>query len=35
VGDHGHLFLCNKRAEWEEYRRQVTEYERARYLPVL
>jgi glutamine synthetase len=29
------FFLRNKRAEWEEYRRQVTEYERARYLPVL
>jgi hypothetical protein len=27
--------LRNKRAEWEDYRRQVTEYERRRYLPVL
>ncbi|MQA86568.1 MAG: type I glutamate--ammonia ligase [Streptosporangiales bacterium] len=28
-------FLRNKRAEWEEYRRQVTEFERYRYLPIL
>ncbi len=28
-------FLRNKRAEWDEYRRQVTEYERARMLPVI
>jgi glutamine synthetase len=28
-------FLRNKRAEWEDYRRQVTEYERRRYLSVL
>ncbi|WP_026212702.1 glutamine synthetase family protein [Longispora albida] len=26
------FFLANKRAEWEEYRRQVTPYERQRYL---
>jgi glutamine synthetase len=29
------FFLRNKRAEWEDYRRQVTEYERRRYLAVL
>ena len=29
------FFLRNKRAEWEEYRQQVTEFERARMLPVL
>ncbi len=29
------FFLRNKRHEWEEYRRQVTPYERDRYLPVL
>ena len=29
------FFLRNKRAEWEEYRRQVTEYELDRYLPML
>jgi glutamine synthetase len=29
------FFLRNKRAEWEEYRRQVTEFELDRYLPVL
>ncbi|MDP9395048.1 MAG: glutamine synthetase family protein [Actinomycetota bacterium] len=29
------FFLRNKRAEWEEYRRQVTAFERERYLPVL
>ena len=28
-------FLRNKRAEWREYRRQVTEFELDRYLPVL
>ncbi|HEV2087419.1 MAG TPA: glutamine synthetase family protein [Cryptosporangiaceae bacterium] len=28
-------FLKNKRAEWDEYRRQVTAYERQRYLPTL
>lgn len=28
-------FLRNKRSEWQEYRRQVTEYELGRYLPVL
>jgi glutamine synthetase len=28
-------FLRNKREEWQEYRRQVTEFELDRYLPVL
>ncbi|HET8970049.1 MAG TPA: glutamine synthetase, partial [Candidatus Nanopelagicales bacterium] len=29
------FFLRNKRAEWSEYRRQVTTFELERYLPVL
>ncbi|MGH8890881.1 MAG: glutamine synthetase family protein, partial [Acidothermaceae bacterium] len=29
------FFLRNKRQEWADYQRQVTEYERDRYLPVL
>jgi glutamine synthetase len=29
------FFLRNKRAEWEEYRSQVTTYELDKYLPVL
>jgi glutamine synthetase len=29
------FFLRNKRAEWQDYRRQVTAFERDRYLPVL
>jgi glutamine synthetase len=29
------FFLRNKRAEWEEYRREVTPYERQRYLGML
>jgi len=29
------FFLRNKRAEWREYSRQVTEFELDRYLPVL
>ena len=29
------FFLRNKRAEWADYRRQVTPFELARYLPVL
>jgi glutamine synthetase len=29
------FFLRNKRNEWREYRRQVTEFELDRYLPVL
>jgi glutamine synthetase len=28
-------FMRNKRAEWEDYRRQVTPFELSRYLPVL
>ena len=34
----GHVFewfLRNKRAEWDEYTRQVTPFELARYLPSL
>jgi glutamine synthetase len=27
--------LRNKRAEWDEYRKQVSAYELNRYLPVL
>ncbi|CAB4888300.1 unannotated protein [freshwater metagenome] len=27
--------LRNKRAEWQEYRRQVSQFELDRYLPVL
>ncbi|WP_229803800.1 glutamine synthetase [Planobispora rosea] len=29
------MSLRNKRTEWREYRRQVTEFELGRYLPVL
>ncbi len=29
------FFLRNKRPEWEEYRAQVTPFERDRYLPLL
>jgi glutamine synthetase len=29
------FFLRNKQAEWEEYRRQVTQWELDRYLPML
>jgi glutamine synthetase len=29
------FFLRNKRAEWADYRRQVTAFELDRYLPVL
>ena len=29
------FFLRNKRTEWDGYRRQVTPYELATYLPVL
>ena len=29
------FFLRNKRAEWDEYQRQVTPFELSRYLPVL
>src|SRR3954470_19107310 len=34
LGEHVfEFFLRNKKAEWDDYRRQVTEYERARMLP--
>ena len=29
------FFLRNKRAEWQEYRPQVTAFELDRYLPML
>jgi glutamine synthetase len=29
------FFLRNKRTEWEQYRREVTPYERQRYLGAL
>ena len=29
------FFLRNKREEWQDYRRQVTQFELDRYLPVL
>jgi glutamine synthetase len=29
------FFLRNKKADWEEYRRQVTPWELERYLPLL
>ena len=29
------FFLRNKRSEWEQYRREVTPYERQRYLGAL
>ncbi len=36
LGEHVfEFFLRNKRAEWEEYRRQVTQFELDRYLPLL
>jgi len=36
LGEHVfEFFLRNKRAEWEEYRAQVTPFELDRYLPVL
>ncbi len=36
LGEHVfEFFLRNKRAEWADYRRQVTPYERTRMLPVL
>ena len=36
LGEHVfEFFLRNKRAEWEEYRRQVSDFERSRMLPVL
>ena len=36
LGDHiFNSFIRNKRIEWEEYRATVTDYEVARYLPIL
>ena len=36
LGEYVHqTILANKRLEWEAYRRQVTDYELGRYLPVL
>ena len=36
LGEHVYdFFLRNKRAEWQDYRRQVTPFELQRYLPVL
>ncbi|MBI2305051.1 MAG: glutamine synthetase [Chloroflexi bacterium] len=36
LGDHVfESFVKNKKIEWESYRRQVTDYELKRYLPVL
>jgi glutamine synthetase len=36
LGEHVfEFFLRNKRAEWDDYRRQVSSYERDRMLPVL
>ena len=36
LGEHVYdFFLRNKRAEWEDYRRQVTEFERKRYIAIL
>jgi len=28
-------FIRNKKAEWDEYKAQVTQYETDRYLPIL
>lgn len=36
LGEHiFYSFIRNKRAEWDNYRAQVTEYELKRYLPIL
>ena len=36
LGEHVYeFFLRNKRAEWEAYRRQVSDFERTQMLPVL
>jgi glutamine synthetase len=36
LGEHVYdFFLRNKRSEWEEYRGQVTSFERDRMLPVI
>jgi glutamine synthetase len=36
LGDHTfEAFIENKKLEWDEYRKQVTEYELKKYLPIL
>jgi glutamine synthetase len=36
LGDHVHeSLITNKRIEWERYRRHITDFERAEYLPIL
>ena len=36
LGEHVfHTLIQNKKIEWSEYRRQVTDYEVRRYLPIL
>jgi glutamine synthetase len=36
LGEHIHSFYVkNKRAEWDEYRMQVTEWELDKYLSVI
>jgi glutamine synthetase len=36
LGDHTfEAFIANKKLEWDEYRKQVTEYELKKYLPIL
>jgi glutamine synthetase len=36
LGDHlFYSFIKNKKIEWENYRKQVTDYELKRYLPIL
>ncbi|MFC1846622.1 glutamine synthetase family protein [Chloroflexota bacterium] len=36
LGDHVfNAFIENKKIEWDEYRKQVTEYELKKYLPIL
>jgi glutamine synthetase len=36
LGDHVfNAFIKNKKIEWDQYRKQVTEYELKRYLPIL
>ena len=36
LGDHVYeSFIANKKIEWDDYRRHITDYELRRYLPVL
>lgn len=36
LGEHAFAaFISNKKIEWDQYRTQVTDYERERYLPIL